>query len=303
MVKNSSVPWLEHELGQVREVHCTRVLIPRTGSRSPRLRPVRPVPAMHRSASSSSESGTGAYGLAYSNTSEPTVIPRPTRRLLRSKTVWKNGYARASISPGGAPGWRSDDGLAPPSGTSRSPFIVLLRYWPVLRRWRGSVNRTVSASGAAPSRAAGFHCRMSSGDAPRALRRHGRAAGDEGACGGRLGLTAAGRGATAPPAQVPPEASMRDFPWERTASPRLWMPTTRGRNVREDPETPRRRGHVPGPTQKPAPVQTEGNRRRGSVSGQIHLTARARGAFRDERAWPRSGGRPAAAAAPPRWRA
>jgi hypothetical protein len=66
LVKNSSVPWLERELGQVRVVHWTRVLIPRAGSRSPRSRPVRPVPATHRSASSSSESGTGAYGLAYS---------------------------------------------------------------------------------------------------------------------------------------------------------------------------------------------------------------------------------------------
>ena len=59
-MKNSSVLWLEQELGQVREVHWTRVLMPRAGLTSPRLRPVRPVPATHRRASSSSESGTGA---------------------------------------------------------------------------------------------------------------------------------------------------------------------------------------------------------------------------------------------------
>ena len=63
LVKKSSVPWLEHELGHVRVVHCTSVLMPWAGSRSARFRPVRPVPAVQSSASSSSVSGTGSYGL------------------------------------------------------------------------------------------------------------------------------------------------------------------------------------------------------------------------------------------------
>src|ERR1700690_3870211 len=69
--QNSSVPWLLHALGQVRLVHCTRVDMPRTGSRSASARPLSPAPAMTSSVSSSSVSGTGSYGLSYGITSEP----------------------------------------------------------------------------------------------------------------------------------------------------------------------------------------------------------------------------------------
>ncbi len=89
--QNSSVPWLLHALGQVRLVHWTSVDMPRTGSRSASARPFRPAPAMISRASSSSVSGIGSYGLSYGITSEPTVMPSPTRRLLRSNTLWKYG--------------------------------------------------------------------------------------------------------------------------------------------------------------------------------------------------------------------
>jgi len=36
-------------------------------------------------------------------TSLSTVMPKATRRDLRSKTDWKCGYVRASVKPSGAP--------------------------------------------------------------------------------------------------------------------------------------------------------------------------------------------------------
>ena len=60
LVKKSSVPWLEHELGQVRAVHWTIASAPIEGSMSPRFSPVRPVPATSSRASSSSVRGTGS---------------------------------------------------------------------------------------------------------------------------------------------------------------------------------------------------------------------------------------------------
>ena len=60
LVKKSSVPWFEHDEGQVLAVHCTRASAPFEGSMSPRFIPLRPVPATRSRASSSSVSGTAS---------------------------------------------------------------------------------------------------------------------------------------------------------------------------------------------------------------------------------------------------
>ena len=66
----------------------------------------------------------------YVKTPESISIPSPTRRLLRSQTDWKNGYASASLRPGGAVsmtsrGERATGAAAPAPG--RALMIVMWR--------------------------------------------------------------------------------------------------------------------------------------------------------------------------------
>ncbi len=90
LVKKSSVPWLEQELGQVRAVHWTIASAPIEGSM------VSEVQAGEAGAGHQQqgllEFGEGHRLIGAGVGEGPGMsMPRPMRRLLRSKTNWKKG--------------------------------------------------------------------------------------------------------------------------------------------------------------------------------------------------------------------